>query len=245
MEDFPGNSNAARKPEPDRIQKIEAQKSDVPDNVTELNPAAISDPKKVRKITEGKVKKKPLSQQFKQMFVHDGGDFVEHLAEDVIVPMMKNMALSLVVQIGDGIKRGFEDMIFGPDQDGRRRPISSNRFDSRPQVNYQRMSSPTTVRPGSSNHPSARRDMDRRSNRVRHITLHTRAEGDDVIEELQNMIDRMGHCTVGDYYGALGVDDITSTDHEWGWTTLLAARVRSDGDGDYYIDLPRPRAIDF
>lgn len=235
MEDFPGNSNAARKSEPHRV----------PDNVTELKPAT-PDPKTVRRVTEGKIKKKPLSQQFKQMFVHDGGDFVEHLAEDVIVPMMKNMALSLVVQIGDGIKRGFEDMIFGPDDDGRRRSVTSTRYDSRPQVNYQRMSSPTTVRPGSSNRFGARQDAERRrSNRVRHITLHTRAEGDDVIEELQNMIDRMGHCTVGDYYGALGLEDITSTDHEWGWTTLHAARVRSDGDGDYFIELPRPRPIDF
>lgn len=234
MEDFPGNSNAARNPEPPKI----------PDNVTELKPVADSDQKKVRKIAEGKVKKKPLSHQFKQMFVHDGGDFIEHLVEDVVVPMAKNMALSLVVQIGDGIKRGFEDMIFGPDENGRRRSSSSSSYTHRPPVNYQRMSSPTTVRPGGSNRYGARHEVDRRSNRVRHFALHTRAEGDDVIDELLDKINRMGHCTVGDYYDALGLDDITSTDHEWGWTTLAAARVRSDGDGEYYVDLPRPRPID-
>lgn len=241
MEDFPGNSNAARSSDPDRIQKISELKAAPPDNVTEFKKS--SEPEKIRKIAEGKEKKKPLGQKFKEMFIHDGGDFVDHLVDDVIKPMAKDMLLSIVIQAGDGIKRGFEDMIFGPDSNGRRRPTTS--YSSRPSVNYQRMSSPTTVRPSESRFGS-RRDQpysSSRSNRIRHIALHTREEGDDVLEELDRMINRMGHCTVGDYYMALGLDNISSTDHEWGWTTLKDARVRHIDD-DFYIDFPRPRSID-
>lgn len=239
MEDFPGNSNAARKPDPE---------PQVPENVTELKVAAASEPKKVRKVADGKVSKKPLGQKFKAMFVHDGGSFAEHLIEDVIVPMAKDMALSLVVQIGDGIKRGFEDMIFGPDETGRRRSSTTTIYgNNRPQVNYQRISSPTTIRPGVSNRHGARQAVDRRANHVKHIVLHTRDEGDDVLEELEAMIDSTSKhfCTVADYYSAMGYEDITSIDHEWGWTTLLSARVRQQDDGMYFIDMPRPRPIDY
>jgi hypothetical protein len=203
-----------------------------------------SEPRQVKKVVTGTVvhKPKPLGKRFKEMFVHDGGSFAEELAKNVIEPMIKDMALSIVVQIGDGIKRGFEDMIFGPDENGRRRSNAISHGTGRP-INYNRFSSPTTIRRPEGGRPSDRNERIRPSNRVKNLVVTTRKEGDDVIEELEAMIDSdIGYCTVGDYYAAMG-ESSTSTDEEWGWVSLRAARVVKLDHDEFVIEMPRPRPI--
>lgn len=229
--EFPGNSISNN--------PITADKK-VPD------PAAtsetVSEPKQVKKVITGAVteRKKTLGDKFKDMFVHDGGDFAEELVKTVVKPMIKDMALSIVVQIGDGMKRGFEDMIFGPDENGRRRSSTTSFGNGRP-VNYNRFSSPTTIR--RDDRAPLRGEVVHRSNRVRNLIVTTRQEGDDVIEELEAMMEQVKYCTVADYYSAMG-ESSTSTDHEWGWVSLRAARVEKVSPDEFAIVMPRPRPIE-
>lgn len=233
--DFPSNSHTAR---------IEQKKDTEPEETGTETP---SEPKKAKKVVTGKVTnhKPTLSSRFKKMFLHEGGDFAGHIVEKVVVPMFKDMALSIVTQMVDGVRQGVEEAIFGPDGKGERRRTTSYGT-GRPVVNYTRYSSSSTVR-RSGDAPirrSDRYDRDRRSNQVKQIVVQTREDGDAVIEELEGIIDSdIGHCTVGDFYAACG-ESTVSTDEDWGWTDLRNARVREITRDEYLIDMPRPRPIE-
>lgn len=232
MDQFPGNSHTSRivnntpdpKPEPAKTE-------------------ATSEPKKVEKVVNGKVtqRTKPLGSRLKDMFVNDGGSFGEYLVEKVVVPMMKDMVLSIITQTADGFRQGLEEKLFGPDEQGRRtRPTSYGA--TRPVVNYTRYSNGSSSRRDSSTRPPIGRGA-RRSNVVKEFIVETREDGDLVLEELDAMIDSVGHCTVGDYYSSMG-ERPHSTDEEWGWTNLNEARVNKISADEFLISMPRPRPID-
>jgi hypothetical protein len=78
---------------------------------------------------------------------------------------------------------------------------------------------------------------------VRDYILETREDADLVLEELDAVIDSVGHCTVGDFYSTMG-DTPNQTDEEWGWTSLSAARVTKVASNEFLISMPRPRPIE-
>lgn len=237
--DFPGNSHTSRieeKKEP--AAESESAKTETP-----------SEPKQVKKVVSGKVSQRPksLGKRFKDMFVSDSSNFAEHVVENVVVPMVKDMALSIATQMVDGFRQGVEEMLFGPDGKERRQR-STSYGTGRPVVNYTRYSSTSSVRRSSSDRERdrpARGEAIRRSNRVKEIIVETREDGDAVLEELDAIIDNpnVGHCTVGDFYAACG-ESTRSTDEEWGWTDLSQARVRKLDEDEFLIVMPRPRPIE-
>lgn len=230
MDQFPGNSHTARR----------AADKDIP-----AKSDTASDPKKVQKVVTGKVseRKKPLGSRFKDMFISqaDGGSFAEHLVENVVVPKMKDMALSIVTQIVDGVRMGVEEVLFGPDDKGHRSRSSTSYGSTRPTVSYHRMNSQTATRRFSDRPPAP--NTIRRSNRVKEIIVSSREQGEQVIEELEAMIDgEVGHCTVADFYVAVDVSP-TSTDVDWGWADLREARVHELNRDEFVILMPRPKFI--
>jgi hypothetical protein len=235
--DFPGNSHTSR---------IEQQED--PEETSGETKAA-SEAKQVKKVVTGKVteNKPTLSKRFKKMFLHDGGNFAEDIAQRVVVPMIKDMALSIATQMVDGFRQGVEEMLFGPDGKERRgRTTSYGNNDRRPRINYTQYSSTSTVRRSAEPIRRNRDDRARRSNRVKEIIVETREDGEAVLEELEAIIDSdIGHCTVGDFYAACG-ESTVSTDEEWGWTNLQNARVRQmDRYGnEFLIAMPEPRPIE-
>lgn len=233
--DFPGNSHTSR---------IEDEKKDPAQESVEAQ--ATSEMKKVKKVVTGKVvEKKPptLGDRFKNMFLHDGGNFAEHIVEKIVVPMVKDMALSIATQMVDGFRQGVEEMLFGPDGKERRGRTTSYGT-GRPVVNYTRYSSSSTVRRSGDRPGNDRDDGPRRSNRVKEIIVESREDGDAVIEELEAIIDSdIGHCTVGDFYAACN-ESFVSTDEGWGWTDLSNARVRKLARDEFLIVMPRPRPIE-
>lgn len=233
--DFPGNSHTSR---------IEENKDPTPESA-KIETA--SDPKQVKKVVSGKVSQRPksLGKRFKDMFVSDSSNFAEHVVENVVVPTVKDMALSIATQMVDGFRQGVEEMLFGPDGKERRRRTTSYGT-GRPVVNYTRYSSTSSVRRTSADRDRpVRGEALRRSNRVKEIIVETRDDGDAVIEELDAIIDNpnVGHCTVGDFYAACG-ESTRSTDEEWGWTDLSQARVVKLDEDEYLIKMPRPHPID-
>lgn len=229
--EFPGNSINSRiddKQDPEQVPE---------------KASMTSESKKVKKVVTGKVteNKPTLGKRFKNMFIHDGGNFAEHVVEKVVVPMVKDMALSIATQMVDGFRQGVEEMLFGPD--GREKRSRTTSYGTgRPVVNYTRYSSSSTVR--RSERDRDRGENNRRSNRVKEIIVESREDGDAVLEELDAIIDsQVGHCTVGDFYAACG-ESTVSTDEEWGWTDLSNARVSKISRDEYLITMPRPRAID-
>ena len=85
-----------------------------------------------------------------------------------------------------------------------------------------------------------------RQARARHnfdeIVLDERAEAEEVIDRLFDLVSQYESATVADLYELVGLAS-SHTDHKWGWTDLHGAGV-SRIRGGYLLDLPEPEPLD-
>lgn len=219
MDDFPSNSHR---------QKEAAVKPD---------PAV---DKKIEKVVTGEVvrKKKSPSKRFKETFFSGENlkSAFSHVTSDILVPYAKDA-------VADSVSQGIEKMLF---QEVR---SSSRRGGSRLQsglghVAYNAMSNRG---PSSGGFPgrSEPRSPSRRA-RATHdfddIVLSTRAEAEEVIDRLFDLVSRYEVATVADLYELVGVTG-SFTDNKWGWIDIRGAEVNRTRDG-FLVNLPRPEPID-
>lgn len=192
--------------------------------------------KKVQQITKGEVsrKKKSLRKQFSETFI--AGDMkstARFVVMGVLLPAARDM-------IYDAASEGVHKLIFG--DKGRRRGGSTTPY-SGPTGNiaYNRYSrDPKDDRPpfatrGISSRGRAKHDFDE-------IVLDERAEAEEVIDRLYDVVNKYEFATVADLYDLVGLAS-THTDHKWGWSDLRGAGVSRIRDG-YLLDLPDPEPID-
>lgn len=230
--EFPSNSYSGD-PRIDEIQKLKATPAEEEKTKESTE----------EEVFEGKVvfKRKRLGPRLKNMFVTDGMSFVDHLVENVVVPMAKDIVLSVIVQIGDNTKRGFEQMLF---------PNGSSANDVRTSrtsgpISYNNIHrSSTVVR--SSVTPAYQRSYSRHSNRMEDLAFEYRSDAQKLVIHLEGMIEELGHCTVGDLHEYVDPDKIQPTDDSWGWAgnDMDRALISEDRQGGGYIlTLPEPRPI--
>lgn len=215
MEEFP--SNAKRPVEPEKAERP-----------------------KVEKVISGKVvqARKPLGRRFAEVFV--GGDARSawgSVLMDVLVPALKDMA-------SDAVTQGFEHMIYGDGAPaGRRR--SNSRFGSGSYTSYNRYSRPSQSSQGPTPRSDEPRTLSRRSRSMHdfdEIVLETRAEAEEVLDRLYDIIDSYKVATVSDLYDLVGITG-AFTDEKYGWDDLRGTKIVRSRNG-YLVDLPRPVAID-
>lgn len=182
-------------------------------------------------VTGGAVKRrKSLRRQFKETFVAgDAKTAVQYVIFDVLLPAAKDM----VVEAGS---QGIEKLIFG---DSRRRGSSHPAAGPTGYVSYNRYSM------GESRSSSSQRAISRQA-RARHnfdeIVLDQRAEAEEVIDRLFDLVSRYESASVADLYELVGLAS-THTDNKWGWTDLSGAGV-SRIRGGYLLDLPDPEPLE-
>jgi hypothetical protein len=229
QDEFPGNSNKERQPEPEKP-------AEASDSVAHEKPEPIA---------KGKVglRKKPLGLRFKEMFVTDGRSYAEELVQSIIVPMFKETLDSVIAQTVDNFKKGVQQAIFGDAP----RPSSSIRSTARTPFDYNKVSSTTSttsIRRAASGLSSTRPPI-RRSNVIKEVVLDDRPTAQAVIDELKAMCDSIGHVTVGDYYSLVQVP-LSPTDESWGWTfqDLRHATITKIGLREFLINMPRPAPIE-
>ena len=179
--------------------------------------------KKVEKVVKGKVRRKKKSSmtKFADVFVaEDASNVVDYIWMDVLIPTIKNT-------ISDIITNGVDMMLWGAVKGNKRR--SSNTY-----VSYRDYSS-----------------RDRRDDRTvtrrygysfDDIVIHSRQEADEVLEKMDEIIDRYDIVSVSDYYDLVG-ETGNYTDNKYGWSSLRTAEVVRVRDG-YIIKLPKPKVID-
>lgn len=178
-------------------------------------------------------RKKSFRRQFKETFVSgDARTAIQYVLFDVLLPAAKDM----VVEAG---AQGIEKLIFGdsrrrggstPPQAGPYGHIAYNRY-SAGAVN--RFSGPQRAL---SRRARSRHDFDE-------LMLESRAEAEEVIDRMYDLISRYEVVSVGDLYELTGLA-ATHTDNKWGWTDLSGAGVSRTRDGGYLLDLPEPRPLD-
>lgn len=205
--------------------------SEFPPNSESSRRGVIED-KNIERVTSGVGvrRKKSLRKQFSETFVAgDARTAVQYVIFEVLLPAAKDM----VVEAGS---QGMEKLIFGT---SRRRGSTTPQAGATGYVSYNRYSM-SGNRPG-----PTQREMSRQA-RSRHnfdeIVLDQRAEAEEVIDRLFDLVSRYDTATVADLYELVGLAS-THTDHKWGWTDLHGAGV-SRIRGGYLLDLPEPEAID-
>lgn len=228
MEEFPSNAHSTAK-------KVRTTRTEVTTEKT------IEEKPKVEPIVTGEVirRKKPLGRRFLETFV--GGDargVMGYVVMDVLLPAARDM-------IFEGFTQGLEKTLY---PDGRSGPGAGRRImGSRPsgQAGYVRYASSAT-RPGWQEPARAKPEAPqprRRSDQVDQVLMQTRAECDQVLARMQDMIERYETVTVADYYNLVG-EPATTTDDKWGWLDLRKAGVQRLGHEKYTIVLPPPEPVE-
>lgn len=197
--------------------------------------AAPREDKKVEKIVVGEVtrRKQPLSRRLAETFV--GGDarsVWSYVVFDVLVPAAKDM-------IADAGSQAIERTLFGDSRPSGRRP---GRRGGSPSgyVSYNQFS-----RRDSERADPRGRDLDRRA-RANHdfddIILATRAEANEVIDRLYDLIAQYDQATVADLYELVGIT-ANHVDQKWGWTEMHGVAATRMRNGSFLLDLPRPEPL--
>jgi hypothetical protein len=190
-----------------------------------------SDKKEVTKVTKGKVKtqEKSALKKFGEAFIEDDAkDIKAYVVSDVLIPAIKNL-------IFDSVIGSIEMALFGTASRSHHR--NGGRNETTSYSSYYK----------SGNNSRRRDDDSRRSDRLDYqsIIFEERADADEVLDTLCNLIEDYGQATIGDFYDAAGVtpDNNFTKNEEYGWTDLRTATVKRGRDG-YFISMPREKYLD-
>ncbi len=74
------------------------------------------------------------------------------------------------------------------------------------------------------------------------IVLQSRAEAEEVIDRMFDILSRFDSVTVADLYELTGIKS-NHVDNKWGWTDLQGSSVSRIRNG-YLLDLPAPDPLD-
>lgn len=192
----------------------------------------------VEKVVTGKVvtRRKPLTRRFAETFIAEDSQSVgRYILLEVLIPAAKDL-------ISDMVSQAVDRTLFGGGRSGRGRP-GYRPSGSTSHVSYNRYASSTTgppwrreeERPGISR--SARRNHD-----FDEIVLATRAEANEVIDRLFDLISKYEQATVSDLYDLVGLE-AKFTDEKWGWRDMRGVQAVRVGGG-YLLDLPKPEQLD-
>ena len=203
------------------------QPADKPDEATEKETPEI--------IAQGIKRKKSVGKRFMEAFT---GDDVQNVAQyvfwDVLIPAAKSAIL-------DAITTGIERTLYGDSRP--RSSVGGGYRTTGSYTSYNRASKPTSTRYDSGWKPRAERQMSR-SARASHnfseIILETRAQAEDVLEKLIDLIDRFDVASVSNLYAMVGVTG-EFTDDQWGWNIESKPffNFRKIPQG-YLLELPAP-----
>ena len=214
---YPGNTNKA---------KISA------------DPGAKAPAERIKKeqVVTGEVvqRKKSLGKKIKESFTGDDARSVLfYLAVDVAVPAVKTL-------LGDLVNQGLSRAMWG---DGAPNRISTGRGAGYNNM-YRQLGSAQTAGRYDGGSPAAR-SMTPRGRAVHDFTeivLPDRAQAEEVIERLHDIVNDYGFASVSDLYDLVGITG-SYTDDKWGWADLRASGVSRVREG-WLLNLPRAVPMD-
>lgn len=184
--------------------------------------------KKIEKVITGtaKVRKKTGARKAADLFIsEDAANVKSYVLMDVIIPAIKDVLSNVVKDSVDMILFGGTSRRGSDRRKGNSEYISYNRFyDKR---NDRRYESRSTV--------TSRYNFD-------DITLESKAEAEEVLERMDELLDTYGMVTVTDLCDLVGIS-CDYTDSNYGWTNLRNARVVRLRGNEYMLDLPRVTSL--
>jgi hypothetical protein len=198
---------------------------DYPANAN-TNKAKPQEEKKVDPVVTGVViqrKRSPFAKLMQGFVTEDSGSVTEYLILEVLVPAAKSLIYDIFTQ-------GLEKKLYGD-----ARPKSPNQ---RSHVNYSTRSSVTpTVRYGTASNVTPLTRVQRINHDFSDRIVSSRAEAEDVLDRLRDLINDYGVATVNDFYDLMGLTG-EFTDDKWGWYDMRNARI-NPVRGGYTFRLPK------
>lgn len=179
--------------------------------------------KRVEKVVKGKAStSKNNGRKFTNIFVsEDASSVKKYVIEDVLIPTIKDTIASIV-------KNSIDIFLFGESQ--------GNRSRSKSKVSYRSYYDDEKDNRGRATTSSRSRfDYD-------DIKFETRAEAEEVRDQMDNVIETYGHVTVADMYD---MADLTApyTANDYGWKSVVNADIVRARDGGWILKLPNARPI--
>lgn len=216
--DLPGNSQKT-KAEKEYEDKVRQEVADIKRS-SKVN--ASEDGKKVQKIVTGVRKKKPLGERFKDTFLSEESDTVgSYIIWDILIPSAKET-------ISDLVTGAINILLFG-DAGSRNKSRNGRRVIG----GYKDYSTSSRV----SNRDTDDRRYGRRSRRsFDDIIIPDRATALQVLDDMKDLIEDYGQCSVADYYDMVD-QQWDPMDKFWGWTNLSGVKPRPV-HGGCILDLP-------
>lgn len=177
--------------------------------------------KKVERVVNGKVKSKKKNKFADTFISEDAASVKEYIIFDVLIPAAKNA-------ISDMVTTGIQMMLYGEVRGTSKTKGSkvsySKYYDDRRDRDYDRRS-----------RTRAGYDYDE-------IILESRAEAEEVLNSMDELLERYGLVSIADLYDLVGITG-NYTDNKYGWTNLRHASVQRLRDG-YLLKLPRAIPLD-
>lgn len=172
--------------------------------------------KNIEKVISGtaKVKKKNEMQKFASVFISEDAKSVKsYIITDVLIPGIKKVITETVNLILYGESKSKSNNSTSP------KPSYRSYYDS--------------------NNNTANTAITRRSAySYDNIVVDNRADAEEVLDNMNNIIRKYGIVSVADMYDLVGIVG-NYTDNKYGWTDLRTAKIERERDGGYRIDLPR------
>lgn len=178
--------------------------------------------KKVEKVIQGTARQKKKS-KVSSILADDVKNVKDYILLDVLVPAFKNA-------ITDIVKNGCDMLIWGEVRHDRKKHAKTSRISYSDYYDRDRRDS--------RDYRSARSGYD-----FDDIILDTKAEGLEVLDSLEDVIEKYDQASVADLYDLVGLSG-NYTDYKYGWKNLRSADVVRTRDGDYILKLPRAVALD-
>ena len=177
---------------------------------------AVEDKKKVDKIVKGKVKTKKKNGILSSFINDDLQDIKKYIVEDVLIPTIKKT-------ITDVVKNSIDMFFYGE--------VSRSNRSNSSRISY------------SSYYDRDREPRSRRNSLlIDDIVLEYRAEAEEVLDRLDEMIEEFGMASVLNLYDLIGVTAPFTAD-KYGWTDIRNATAVRVRDG-YLLKLPRVMPLD-
>lgn len=175
--------------------------------------------KVIKKVANARTRKKNEMRKLADAIVADSVTNVkDYIVADIIIPTIKETLYDIVTN-------GLRMSLFGENA-----PAVKKRSDSS-KVRYTDYY----------DKPTRERDRGSRTRLgyvIDDVLLDSRGEAEQVLDAMDDMIDKYGFCSVADFYESVGKRG-RHTDHNYGWDNLSNARVVYTRDG-YELKLPRP-----
>ncbi len=197
----------------------------------------------MRVVAQAKRREPTLMKKVKDSAIGEGAETLwDMIIQDVVMPAIRGLLDDTANQVLSTIGKGISTAIHGDSA------VVKARYGARgAHTNYGGFSNVVRSRLG--DHPREDRSMSdygSRAARTSHdfsdIVFDTRAECEEVLYDLSEMMNTYGEVTKASFLQAAGITS-DFTDENWGWKDIRGARIKSIGRDGFIIDMPRMVAL--